>query len=115
MQQVDTVMGAVHRERLSVRTDGGSCPMPAWADWLIWLGAWLRSQAALSGRRVTVVLLPTRRLAAAFVGLGRAGGLAPPRRHTRLGGAASATCRYVGSLARPEGEKWSGSQLFRHS
>lgn len=70
MPEVDTVMSALHRERLSIRTDGGSCPMPAWADWLIWLGAWLRSQAALSGRRVTVVLLPTRRLAAAFVGLG---------------------------------------------
>jgi hypothetical protein len=70
MRDIGSVMRSLHRERLVVRFRGASYPMPAWADWLIWLGAWMRSQAVLGGRRVTVVLLPTRRLAAAFVGLG---------------------------------------------
>lgn len=45
-------------------------PMPDWADWLIWLGAWLRCQAEMTGRRVALVRLPSRRLSAAFIGLG---------------------------------------------
>lgn len=70
MQAVSSVMSSLHRERLSIRVDNVSYAVPAWADWLIWLGTWMRSQAIVNGRRVTVVLLPTRRLAAAFVGFG---------------------------------------------
>lgn len=44
--------------------------MPAWAEWMIWLGAWVRCQAAMDGRRVAIVRIPSRRLAAAFVSLG---------------------------------------------
>jgi len=44
--------------------------LPRWADWLIWLGQWMRGQSAMDGRRVAVVRLPTRRLSAAFACLG---------------------------------------------
>jgi hypothetical protein len=67
---VASVLRSVHRDRLSLSVRGRRHPMPLWADWLIWLGVWMRSQAALDGRRVAVVRLPTKRLAAAFVGLG---------------------------------------------
>jgi len=70
MPDLGDVMGSLHRERLTLRFEEATYPLPAWADWLIWLGAWMRCQAALDGRRVAVVVLPTRRLAAAFVGLG---------------------------------------------
>lgn len=65
-----TVMGSIQREKLSLRIAENLLPMPSWADWLIWLGAWLRCQAEMTGRRVAVVRLPSRRLSAAFVGLG---------------------------------------------
>jgi len=45
-------------------------PPPAWLNWLIWLGQWMRVQSSLEGRRVVVVRLPNRRLAAAFTALG---------------------------------------------
>jgi len=67
---IGSVMGSLHRERLTLLSGGAAHRLPAWADWLIWLGAWMRGQAALDGRRAAVVVLPTRRLAAAFVGLG---------------------------------------------
>lgn len=70
MPDVGSVMGSLHRERLTLLFEGEPRPLPDWADWLVWLGAWMRSQATLDGRRVAVVVLPTRRLAAAFVGLG---------------------------------------------
>jgi hypothetical protein len=70
MPDLGNVMGSLHRERLTLRFEGVPHPLPEWADWLIWLGAWMRTQAVLEGRRVAVVVLPTRRLAAAFVGLG---------------------------------------------
>lgn len=70
MLDVSSVMGSLHRERLTLLFEGGTRPLPDWADWLVWLGAWMRRQAVLDGRRVAVVVLPTRRLAAAFVGLG---------------------------------------------
>jgi hypothetical protein len=65
-----TVLGDTHRNRLSLQVEGTRRPVPAWADWLIWLGLWMRFQAAMDGRRVAVVRLPTRRLAAAFVSFG---------------------------------------------
>lgn len=67
---ITTVLQSVHRERLLFAIDSRSRPLPAWADWLIWLGAWMRSQAGIGGRRLAVVRMPTRRLSAAFVGLG---------------------------------------------
>lgn len=64
------VLGDTHRDRLSLQVDGTRRPVPTWADWLIWLGLWMRCQTAMDGRRVAVVRLPTRRLAAAFVSFG---------------------------------------------
>lgn len=67
---IGKVLGDTHRKRLSLQVEGVQRSMPAWADWLIWLGLWMRCQAALDGRRVAVVRVPTRRLAAAFVSFG---------------------------------------------
>lgn len=67
---ISTVLGSIKRERLSLRIAENLIPLPVWSDWLVWLGAWLRSQAEMSGRRVAIVRLPSRRLSAAFVGLG---------------------------------------------
>jgi hypothetical protein len=65
-----TVMSGIKRGKLSLRIADGLIPLPSWADWLIWLGSWMRCQAEMTGRRVAVVRLPSRRLSAAFVGLG---------------------------------------------
>lgn len=70
MPDVGGVMGSLHRERLNLVVDGVTQSLPGWADWLVWLGAWMRGQAGLEGKRVVVVVLPTRRLAGAFVALG---------------------------------------------
>lgn len=64
------MLGCVHHNRLSLQIAGNLRPIPDWANWLIWLGAWTRCQAAMDGRRVVVVRLPSRRLSAAFVCLG---------------------------------------------
>lgn len=68
--EIGSVLASVHQGRLSVQVAGHQQPIPDWADWLIWLGVWSRSQAAMEGRRVVVVRLPSRKLAAAFVSLG---------------------------------------------
>jgi hypothetical protein len=67
---VASVLRSVHREKLSLHVAGSRRALPAWAEWLIWLGLWMRAQTPLDGRRVAVVRLPTRRLSAAFVSLG---------------------------------------------
>lgn len=67
---VASVLRAVHRDKLFLAVEESGHALPAWADWLIWLGTWMRSQTLADGRRVAVVRLPTRRLSAAFVGLG---------------------------------------------
>jgi hypothetical protein len=67
---VGSVLASVHRERLLLGTATCEHAMPAWANWLVWLGQWMRSQTPLPGRRIAVVRLPTRRLSAAFVSLG---------------------------------------------
>ena len=77
--EIASVLAGVHHNRLSVQAAGHLRPIPDWADWLIWLGAWARCQAAMDGRRVAVVRLPSRRLSAAFVSLG--GLLAASRIH----------------------------------
>lgn len=77
--EIGSVLGGVHHNRLSLQAAGHLRPIPDWADWLIWVGAWSRCQAAMDGRRVVVVRLPSRRLSAAFVSLG--GLLAASRIH----------------------------------
>jgi hypothetical protein len=67
---IASVLGCVHHDRISVQVDGRLRSIPDWADWLIWLGAWARCQAAMEGRRMVVVRLPSRKLSAAFVSLG---------------------------------------------
>lgn len=61
---------APFRGRLRVEVGGEDRPLPVWADWLMSLGEWMRLQVSRQGMRVTVVRLPTRRLASAFVALG---------------------------------------------
>lgn len=68
--KVGAALGALCLDKLSMRNGAKHVQMPSWAVWLIWLGAWMRCQTAIEGRRVVVVRLPTRRLAAAFVGFG---------------------------------------------
>lgn len=70
MMNVALVLGSMHRDKLSLQVASKEQPLPAWADWLIWLGQWMRCQSVMDGRRVAVLRLPTRRLAGAFVGLG---------------------------------------------
>lgn len=67
---VASVLRSMHHDRFALHVEGQQRGLPAWADWLIWLGAWMRSQTPLPGRRAVVVRLPTRRLSAAFVSLG---------------------------------------------
>lgn len=67
---ITSLLRCVHRQRISLRDESGVRPLPAWADWLIWLGQWMRCQAAMSGRRMAIVRLPTRRIAGPFVALG---------------------------------------------
>lgn len=47
-----------------------SSPLPDWAAWLVWLGDWMRVQAMGDGRRIAVVRLPSRKVAAAFTVFG---------------------------------------------
>jgi hypothetical protein len=63
---VDEVIGALKREDLSLLVGGTCTAIDAWSDWLVWLGQWMRVQSALDGRRIAIVRLPTRRLAAGF-------------------------------------------------
>ncbi|MFN4350534.1 MAG: hypothetical protein ACK4F6_06995 [Hylemonella sp.] len=63
-------MIALKRDELAILTGGESIAFPPWVDWLVWLGQWMRIQADLEGRRVAVVRMPSRRLAAAFTAIG---------------------------------------------
>jgi hypothetical protein len=67
---VDEVLGALRRDDLSLLADGEPTSLPPWSDWLVWLGQWMRAQAALEGRRIAVVRMPSRRLGAAFTAVG---------------------------------------------
>ena len=69
---VDEVLGALRRDDLSLLADGKPTSIPPWSDWLVWLGQWMRAQAALEGRRIAVVRMPSRRLGAAFTAVGAA-------------------------------------------
>lgn len=62
--------GAPYRGRLRIVIAGVERELPQWADWLMALGEWMRQQAPKTGKRVAVVRLPVRALAAGFVGLG---------------------------------------------
>ena len=67
---VDEVLAALKRDDLTLVVGGGPASTPPWLDWLIWLGQWMRAQAALDGRRVAIVRMPSRRLGAAFTAVG---------------------------------------------
>lgn len=70
MSDDKNVLGAPYAGRLKIVIANSQRQLPAWADWLIALGEWMREQALKPGKRVVVVRLPVRNLAAAFVGLG---------------------------------------------
>lgn len=61
---------APYTGRLKIVIGNSQRQLPAWADWLMALGEWMRDQSSMSGKRIVVVRLPVRNLAAAFVGLG---------------------------------------------
>lgn len=67
---LDEVLAALKRDDLSLVVGDKPTSMPPWLDWLVWLGQWMRAQAALEGRRIAVVKMPSRRLGAAFTALG---------------------------------------------
>jgi len=67
---VDEVVGALKRDDLHLLVDGECTSIAPWSAWLVWLGQWMRAQAALDGRRVAVVRMPSRRLSAAFTAVG---------------------------------------------
>lgn len=69
---VDEVLAALSRADLDLLVGGQPKRVPPWNDWLIWLGQWMRAQAALEGRRIAVVRMPNRRLGAAFAAIGSA-------------------------------------------
>lgn len=70
MQDDKIELGAPYAGRLKIVIANSQRQLPAWADWLMALGEWMREQALRPGKRVVVVRLPARNLAAAFVGLG---------------------------------------------
>lgn len=67
---VDEVLISLKRDELELLIDGDPIASPSWLDWLVWLGQWMRVQAALEGKRIAVVRVPSRRLAAAFTAIG---------------------------------------------
>lgn len=69
---VNEVLVALRRDDWDLLAGGAPTPVPPWMDWLVWLGQWMRAQAALPGRRVAVVRVPSRRLGAAFIATGAA-------------------------------------------
>jgi hypothetical protein len=58
------------QDQLNLVAGNVSSPFPDWAAWLVWLGDWMRVQAMGDGRRIAVVRLPTRKVAAAFTVFG---------------------------------------------
>lgn len=71
-KDVDEILVALKRDELTLLTGSKLISVPRWVDWLVWLGQWMRIQAELEGRRIAVVRLPSRRLAAAFTAIGSA-------------------------------------------
>lgn len=69
---LDEVLDSLRRDDWDLLALGVPTPVPPWTDWLIWLGQWMRAQAAYPGRRIAVVRMPTRRLGAAFIAIGAA-------------------------------------------
>ncbi len=69
---VDEIVTALKRDDLTLVVSGVPTSTPPWLDWLVWLGQWMRAQAALDGRRVAIVRMPSRRLGAAFTAAGAA-------------------------------------------
>lgn len=69
---VDEVLVALKRDDWDLLVGGVPTSVPPWIDWLIWLGQWMRAQAALPGRRIALVRMPSRRLGAASVAVGSA-------------------------------------------
>ena len=67
---LDEVVAALRRDGLTLVVGGVPTSIPPWLDWLVWLGQWMRAQAALHGRRVAIVRMPSRRLGAAFTAAG---------------------------------------------
>lgn len=67
---IDETIRAFKFEDFAISEGEEPIPPPAWVKWLIWLGQWMRVQSSVEGRRVIVVRLPNRRLAAAFTALG---------------------------------------------
>jgi hypothetical protein len=67
---LDEVLNALKRDSCDFLVGDMPTSVPPWADWLIWLGQWMRAQAGLPGRRVAIIRMPSRRLSAAFAGLG---------------------------------------------
>jgi len=67
---VDEVLFALKRNDLDLLVGGVPEPIPPWIDWLMWLGQWMRAQAAMDGRRIAIVRMPSRRLGAAFTAIG---------------------------------------------
>ena len=70
MQDDKKELGSPYTGRLMIVVANSMRHLPPWADWLMALGEWMREQALRPGKRVVVVRLPVRNLAAAFVGLG---------------------------------------------
>lgn len=68
--ELDNSLIAASSDEWGLVIDGVPAPLPPWSHWLIWLGQWMRLQAALEGRRIAVVRLPSRRLGAAFAVIG---------------------------------------------
>lgn len=63
-------IGALAFSDITLLVDGEPRVAPPWIEWLVWLGQWMREQAASDERRIVVVRMPCRRLAAAFTALG---------------------------------------------
>jgi hypothetical protein len=67
---LDEVLEDIRLNDCELQVGGVPARIPPWAEWLIWLGQWMRVQGALPGRRIAVVRMPSRRLGAAFVAMG---------------------------------------------
>lgn len=68
--EMAVMLGSARCDRLSLRDGAEARSLPSWAEWLIRMGQWMRFQAAMPGRRVAIVRLPTRRLGGPLAALG---------------------------------------------
>lgn len=71
-ETLDSILHSIVRSKLKLPSadEGEVTSLAQWVDWLIWLGQWLRAQAAMEGQRLAVVRVPSRKLTSAFVALG---------------------------------------------